>query len=242
MNLSSKDVDQLRSAFAVCRIAGIDAVVVTDNKVRGITPTSKQLILSEVDLSIDPSIKIGIGRIGELEKRLSVFGTEALDIVGKMNDNGEVTVLTIGAGRSKLQFRCTSEKMIKYPKANHDEPVARITATKDEIQRLARAIKTLGAETVSLGIGRDSSVKFECVSPTNESFVTSLEASATFENDPQGIVHIYEGDRFATILDAAAREMDPIELVLGDVGTLALKIRTHEVVIMPEANQEDDDE
>lgn len=241
MKMTQTDVEQLRSAFAVCRTAGIDAVVITDNKVRGITQTAKMAIISDVKLSFDPTLKIGIGRIGELEKRLAIF-TSDVSIEGKVNDNNEVSVLTIAAGKSKVQFRCTSEKMIKYPKSNDDPAVCVITATKAEITQIARATKTLGAEALTIAIGRDSTVKFECSASTNEAFGTALDAEASFVDEPQAIVHIYEGDRFATVLDAAAREADEVSLVLGDFGSITVSIKGHTLMAMPEANQEDDDE
>lgn len=241
MNLTNNDIEQLRSAFQICRVAGIDAVVVTDNQVRGITPNSKMAIISQASFSFDSSAKIGIGRISEFEKRLNIFAG-AVEGEGKLNDSNEVSVLTFGAGRSKVQFRCTSERLIKYPKANEDEAVATVTAKKIEVQQIARAVKTLGAEQLTLAVGRDGTVKFECSSPTNEAFGTELETSASFENDPQGIVHIYEGDRFATVLDAAARDAEEVTIVIGEFGSLTLMIKGHMIVVLSEANQEDDDE
>lgn len=244
MKMTVADVEQLRSAFAVCRTADLDSVVVTENMVRGLATNSKRALISPVNLSFDSALKIGIGRIGELEKRLAIFGTDTPTAEGKLNDSGEVAVLELISTnrKTKVQFRCTSERVIKYPKANDDEPVASFSASKDEIGQIARAVKTLGAEFLTIAIGRDSSVRFECSSPTNESFVTVLEKEAVFENGQQAIVHIYEGDRFASVLDAAAREVKDVEIVLGEFGSLTLSIKGHVLVIMPEANQEDDDE
>lgn len=241
MNLTNNDVEQLRAAFQICRVAGIDAVVVTDNQIRGVTPSTKMAVISQASFSFDSTIKIGIGRISEFEKRLNIFAG-AVEADGKLNDSNEVSVLTFGAGRSKVQYRCTSERMIKYPKSNEDEVVATITAKKVEVQQIARAVKTLGAEQLTLAIGRNGSVRFECSSPTNEMFSTELEATVHFENDPQGIVHIYEGDRFATVLDAAARDAEEVTIVVGEFGSSTMSIKGHTVVALPEANQEDDDE
>jgi hypothetical protein len=241
MNLTNNDVEQLRAAFQICRVAGIDAVVVTDNQIRGVTPSTKMAVISPASFSFDSTIKLGIGRIGEFEKRLNIFAG-AVEGEGKLNDANEVSVITLGAGRSKVQFRCTSERLIKYPKANDDDVVATITAKKSEVQQVSRAVKTLGAEQLTLAIGRDGAVKFECSSPTNEAFATEFDTKAEFESDPQGIVHIYEGDRFATVLDAAARDAEEVTMVLGELGSLTISIKGHTVVALPEANQENDDE
>ena len=241
MKITASDVEQLRTAFAVCRVAGIDAVVVTDNQVRGVAPTSKMAIISPAKFSFDSTLKIGIGRIGEFEKRAAIF-TTPMEGEGKENDKGEISILTLKAGKSSIQFRCTAERMIKYPKQNEDTTIVTIKMTKGEVQQIARAVKTLAAETLTLAIGRDGVIKFECAAPTNESFSAEITASADFEGDPQGIVHIYEGDRFASVLDAAAREADEVVLELGEYGSLTLNIKGHTLVALPNANMEDDNE
>lgn len=241
MKLTPNDIENLRGAFAICRVAGIDAAVITDGKVRGVTPTSKMALISDVGFSFDPTVKIGVGRIAEFEKRLSVFSGN-IDGEAKLNDKNEASLLTLKVGKTSIQFRCTSEKLIKYPKSNEDPEECIIRASKAEINQISRAVKSLGAETLTLAIGRDGAVRFECSAPTNEAFSTELAAEAKFENDPKGIVHMYEGDRFATVLDAAVRDTDEIMLVLGEGGSISLPIKGHMLVALPDANQEEDDE
>lgn len=242
MKMTADDVLKIKSAIAIARIAGIDAIVITNNIVAGLLPSTKLALISTMKFSFDPALKIGIGRIAELEKRLSIFGSTELEIEGKGTDAGEISVLNISAGKSKVQFRCTSERMIKYPKGNDDPAIAVVTGTKAEIQQIARAAKTLGAETITLAIGRTAAVKFECSSPTNEMFSTELAAAAVFENDQQAIVHIYEADRLAAVLDAAVRDADELSIVVGEFGSLTIAIKGHTLIAMPEANMESDDE
>lgn len=243
MKITNNDLETLRTAFQLCRTAGIDAVVVTDGMIRGLTPSTKMAIFTPAEFSFPKDVKIGIGRINELEKRLNIFG-DAVEGEAKLNDSNEVSLLTIGAGRSKVQFRCTSEKLIKYPKSNDDEPVALITLTKAELQQVSRAIKTLGAETLTIGVKRSGEVVIECTSPTNESFVAEVAASADFQNDPQGVVHIYEGDRLAVVFDTAARDAEEVSMVIGEFGSITLEIKGNTIVALPEADHEgeDDDE
>lgn len=241
MKLTPNDIENLRGAFAVCRIAGIDAAVITDGKVRGVTPTSKMAMISDVGFSFDADVKIGIGRIAEFEKRLSVFSGN-IEGEAKVNEKNEVSLLTLRSGKSSIQFRCTSEKLIKYPKKNEDPEECIVRASKAEIAQISRAVKSLGAETLTLAIGRDGAVKFECSAPTNEAFSTEIAAEAAFENGPKGIVHIYEGDRFASVLDASVRDADEVLLVLGEGGSISLSIKGHVLIALPDANQEEDDE
>lgn len=241
MNLTTSDIEAIRSALAVAKTAGIDAVVIHEAQVRGITPSSKMAIISPINLTIDDKVKLGIGRIGELEKRLQIFSGE---ITGecKLNDKMEVTVLNLAAGRSKVQFRCTAERLIKYPKAIEDPAVATIKANKAEVAQIARAVKTLAAENFTIAVGRDGAVKIECSSPTNEVFSTQLTLDAEFADAAQGIVNIYEGDRLATVLDAAARDSDETELVIGELGSITLLLKGSVIVALPDANKEGDDD
>jgi hypothetical protein len=241
MKLSRPDIDNIRAALVVCRAAGIESVVITDNKVRGTTPTTKVSIISDVPLSFDSKLVIGIGRVDDFASRLALFPTD-IAIEGKENDTGAVSLLTITGGRSRIQFRCTAERLIKYPKANNDEAVAYVKASKGEVQQLVRAIKTLGSETFVLAIGRDGIVRLESTSPTNETFAMELAEPVVFESDPQGVVHTYEGGRVASTLDLAVREVDDVTLIVGEMGSLTFTAGGQTMVAIPDANQEDDDE
>lgn len=241
MKMEPSEVHQLRTAFSICRIAGIDSVVVTDNQVRGVSPSSKMAILSPLDMSFDKDIKIGFGRLSEFEKRLSIFSTETL-IDCKVNDKNEVSLMTLSSSKAKVQFRCTSEHLIKYPKSNDDDLMVTVVATKDEITQLSRAVKMLGAPTLTISISRDLSVKFECSSETNEVFTSSLTNDAVFEDISEPVLFVYEGDKFATVLDAAAKDVDEVILSIGAFGSLMLTIKGITILALPESNQETDDE
>ena len=241
MKLTESDVAQLRAAFSSARIAGVESVFITENLVRGITLNTRSAIITPVKLSIDSAVKIGVGRMAELEKRLNIFGTEATAEL-KLNDKNEVTVLDIRSGKSKIEFRCTSERMIKYPKTLEDTELCKLKITKDEASQISRAIKSLSAQSITLAIGRDSGVSFECSSDTNEAFSVEIEAKAIFENPAAAAVHIYDGDRFSTVLDAAARDADAV-VTLGELfGSLTFDVKGHTLILMPIADHEGDDD
>lgn len=241
MNLTNNDIEELRAAFAVCRIAGIDAAVITEDQVRGVSPTSKMAVISPANLSFDPNVKIGIGRISEFEKRLNIFAG-AVEGEAKLNDSNEVSVLTLKAGKSKVQFRCTAEKYIKYPKENEDAPQVVITASKAEVQQISRALRTLDAENLTIAVGRDLTVRFECSSQTNEPFVMSLEALAEFEGDSVPIVQIYADKQLPAVLDAAARDSTEVTMAIGEYGSMTMMVKNQVLLVMPEANSEGEDD
>jgi hypothetical protein len=241
MKLSPSDLAELKTSFNACRIAGIDSVMITDNQIRGISANSKMAIISPIKISIDSTIKIGISRLSELEKRLSVFSDEAY-IDGTLNKNNEVLVLTMKLGKSSLQFRCTAESMIKYPKENEDTEDCSIVLNKTEVSQITKAVKTLGAEMLTIAIARDGSVSIQCTSPANETFCTTLDSNAEFVQEVHSVVQMYDADKLTSVLDAATRDLDEIPLIIGEYGSLTFMFKTHVLIAMPATNQENDDE
>jgi hypothetical protein len=241
MNLTNNDLNILRESFAVCRLLGVDAVVVTEGKIRGISQDSKAAILTDAQFSFDSSIKIGIGRIPELEKRLNIFSTAAV-ADAKVNDNNDVVMLKIKGGKAAVEFRCTAPKLIRYPKENADTASCTIKLTKDEVQQIVRGIRSMAAETSTVAVTRAGVVKVECASPTNEAFEIELDAAADFENDQQGIVHIYSAPRLANILDAAIKSYDEVALQIGEYGSITSVINGYQLVMNAEADHEGDDD
>jgi hypothetical protein len=238
MKIIQSDIENLKSSLYVARVSGIESVVITDNKIRGISPNSKIAVISNLDYSFDPSLKIGIGRISEFEKRISVFSGD-LTAQGKINDNKDVLSLTLQNNKSKLEFRCTAERLIKYPKANEDPELLSFTLSKSEIQELSRAIKTLGAEILTICIKQDFSVNIECLSSTNELFCTEAEEKAVFLEQYQNTVNQYSASDFIAVLDAAARTENLIKISVGESGTSTILVNNYVIIILPEYKHED---
>ena len=241
MKLTHEDLLRIRSAFAVCRSGGIESVVISEGQIRGISAAGKAAIISKLGVNTGDA-RIGVGRISDLEKRLAIFPGEML-AEGTVNQNNDCALLSIKAGRSTIQFRCTAEKFIKYPKSMSDDAICSFAMTKSEVQQLARAVRTLGAEIITFQFKKsDNSIHIESTSPTNETYKTVLEGSAEFVGDPQNIVHVYEGNCLSTMLDIAARDVDAVDVILGEAGSLTIIINGHTMVMMPEANNEGEDD
>lgn len=199
------------------------------------------MVRADGQFSFDPSIKLGIGRIAELDKRLGIF-SEAPTADCKVNDSNDVVLLKMKGGKTTVEFRCTSPKLIRYPKENADTPVCRIVVEKDEAQQISRGIRSMSAETATIAVTRTGLVKVECISVTNETFEIELSTAANFEDDQQGLVHIYSAARIASILEAAVKSYDGIGLQLGEFGSITTRINGYELVLSPEADHEGDDD
>ena len=241
MKLTHEDLLRIRAAFSACRSGGIESVVISEGQVRGISPAGKAAIISRIGVNTGDA-KIGIGRISDLEKRLSVFPGEVI-AEGAVNQNNDCSLLMIKTGKSSIQFRCTAEKFIKYPKSMSDDVVCSFAISKAEVQQLGRAVRTLGAEIITFQFKKnDQSIHIECTSPTNETYKTVLEGTAEFDGEAQNIVHVYEGNCLSQLLDAAAKDVDQVDVVLGEAGSLTTILSGHTMIMMPEANNEGEDD
>ena len=112
MKLTHTDIEELKTILAACKVIGVDGVVIHQGMARGAKVSLDAAILSTHTMSMSEDTRMGIGRCAELEKRLSIF-SGPIDIEGKTNDAGDVSMLTLSSGKTKVQFRCTSAALMK---------------------------------------------------------------------------------------------------------------------------------
>ena len=238
MKFTKQDIELIKSSLAACKVLGIDGIVLGDGLVRGAKPSLDAAIISEAKLSIDPSIKIGIGRVIELDKRLGVF-TSDVDLEGKCNDAGDVSMLTLSSGKTKMQFRCTAAALMRFPKSNDDTPAATISMTRAEAQQIARAAKTLGSETVTLQVTRDGAVRVECTDSALDKFEIELSQAAKYEDEETSLVQTYLANLFIDVLDTMSKEREEIDFIVGEVGSITALIKQHTMLLMPLLQEEE---
>lgn len=238
MKTIQTDIDELKSILAACKIVGVDGIVIHEGQARGAKPSLDAAILSPANFSFGSDLRIGIGRCGELEKRLNIF-SGPVSIEGKVNDAGDVSMLTLSSGKTKVQFRCTSANLMKYPKSNEDQPVCLITFTKLEVQQLNKAVKTLGAENIVIQVTRAGVVRLECFDSSNDKFDIELSKEVEFVEEAEGIVQTYLGALLVDVLDAACKDSEETTIVLGEAGSITAKAKGHSLLIMSQINGED---
>lgn len=238
MKFTNKDIEELKTVLAACKVIGVDAIVIHEGLARGAKPSLDAALLTAVNLSISEDTMIGIGRAAELDKRLSVFSAD-VSIDGKCNDEGIATMLTMSAGKSKMQFRCTSPALMRYPKANDDQPFAIVSLSRTEITQLSKAAKTLGAETIIVHISRDGTATMECVDSSNDKFVISLEKPVEFIDEKESVMQTYLAGLLADVLDASAKDNEDVTFVLGQAGSITATAKGHTLLVMPQITGED---
>lgn len=239
MKLTTKDAENLRSILSACKVIGVDGIVIYEGMARGAKPSLDAAIISQAGLSISEDLQLGIGRVAELEKRLAIFPGE-VEIEGKVTDTGNVTMLTISSGKSKVQFRCTSSALMKYPKSNEDPLLGTVFLNRSEVSQLSKAAKTLGAETVVLQVSRTGAVRLECLDSSNDRFDIELERQFEFEGEKESAVQTYLAGLFVDVLDASAKESEEIAFQLGEGGSITALAKGHTLLIMPQITTGED--
>ena len=239
MKTIQTDIAELKSILAACKLVGVEGVVIHEGLARGAPPSLNAAILSEADLSFSKDLRIGIGRVSELEKRLNIF-SGPVDIEGKTNDAGDVSMLTLSSGKTKVQFRCTNANLMTYPKVNEDQPVVLITFTKAEVQQANKAVKTLAATDIVIQVSRAGVVKLECSDSANDRFDIELANEAEFIEDADSIVQTYLASILVDVLDAACKTSEEVTVRLGEAGSLTAEALGHTLLVLPQINGEEE--
>lgn len=234
MELSKSDVEKLRTIFSVCAIGGIESIVITQGLVRGTNETRDAAIISETDLTIGAEYKIGLSPVQEFDKRLQLFSDANIEC--KLNGM-DVTLLTIGGGKSKAQFRCMSERLMRYPKELADTPVATITLTRSEAQQISRAAKAFKSEFVTFHISRQGTVAVECSDVTNDKFSMELDTPAEYVEDADSYVFSYVTKRATDVMDAATKDNETVTFVIGETGSAQATVKGHTLIILPQTEE-----
>jgi hypothetical protein len=237
MNFTAADVEELKAILALSKMVGIEGIVLADGKVMGGSSNKKVGLVSPTTLSIDPTVKVGIGRPAELEKRLAIFNGPVV-MSGEVGRTGEISRLTMAAGRTKAQFRCSATSMVIHLKENVDVPMVVVTVSKEEAGTLVKAAKTFGAETIVFKISSGGDVHIECVDSTNDQFTTGTERPAEYLDEAETVLFTYQAVHLTTILDVGTRDADTLDLVFGQAGSITALVKGHTVLLAPNYNED----
>jgi len=239
MKLTPKDIESLKSALAATKVVGVEGIVFNDGKVMGARISLDAAIISASGMDFNPEFRLGVGRVDELEKRLALF-SGPIEIDAKVSDAGDVSLLTISSGKTKVQFRCTSAALMKYPKKNNDPAFAVVYLSRAEAQQASKAAKSLKSDRLLLQVGRDGNVRLECVDSSNDRFEIELAKQADYMDEADSAVHSYIANVLTDVLDAAAKDAEEINLVLGADGSITTTARGHELIVFPQINGEEE--
>jgi len=238
MKLSSTDVQHLNNILNTCAIAGIEAVLIDEGVVRGINEGKTAVLISDLNVPAFPQ-KVAFTRLSSLRNRIALF-SDSLVIDAKESDRGEINSLEMASGKSKAQFRCTPTMLVKPPKIINDEDFVRLTFSKDELKTLLNASKVMGSKKIAIMIKSSGEVSFSASDESNDVFTSSVDAEAEFINDASTIYHDYPTDILSAVLKKASDDFDTLVIIMGEAGTMTVKVNGHNVTVLPMISDNDD--
>lgn len=244
MKLDQEQTQLLSNLLSVASICGIGSIVIVDGKARGINE-SKTCALISTDNLPQFSTKIGIGRIRDLQSRITVFAGKTDVVVDvKESDRGEVSALEISSGRNKVQYRCTSVVMLNdsIPKNVPDAftPAVKIFMQKDEMRTLLDAVRVMGSKKITLVVKTDRTVSFTVADAGNDNFTVTLNTPAEIINADETIVQYYSADVLGPVMKEKM-DGDTAVFNLGERGTFSTSVHGHTVIALPQIGDDGDE-
>lgn len=246
MKLTTENTTKLNALLNTASICGIESIVVIDDKARGINPAKTCFLVSSDNLPQFPQ-KIGLGRLKDLQSRISVFADKS-DVVidAKESERGEITSLEVSSGRNKVQYRCQSTVMLadSIPKNVPDafNPAYKLFINKDEMKMILDAVRVMGSKRITLAIKGDRTVSFTTSDASNDNFTVALSTPAErITEDEDTVVNYYAVDVFSPVIKELM-SLDTAVVHVGERGTMTAKINQHSVVLLPQVNDDGEEE
>jgi hypothetical protein len=237
MKLSTDDIKQLMGILNTCIMGGVDSLIIENGVIRAANESKTFAIISDSEVP-KFSQKIGISRLGALKSRIDIFGGNGLTIEANESGRGEISSLDISAGKSRVQFRCTSTALIKAPVSVNDTELYSIFLDKSEIKFIIDAVKVMNGKLITISVDELNKVQFEVRDASNEAFKIELVNKAEKLGDSTQSVTNYAVDVFLPILRYLSDNFDRAVLVIGERGTLSTKVGTHRVVLLPQISED----
>ena len=240
MKLSTTDTENLEKILNTCLLFDIDSIIIENGSFRGMTPSKTCAIISDVDVP-KLSQPLGISRLKSLQGRLSIFkALKDTVIEAKESERGEISSLSISAGRNKVQFRCTSSMLIKAPKQINDDVFGTVKFSSDECKMILNAIKVMDTKQVIFAAKANKSVSIEALDANNDPFKIDIEAPIDHDHD-RSIVTYYNPSVIKPILEKAFSDEKILEVIIGENGTFVAIVNDHPVTILPLIGDGDDE-
>lgn len=235
MKFSTQDIQALKNAISAARLVGVDAFVIANGKVSGVSEKMNGCIFSDFALSEKPDIRLGLNRISELDKRLSLFGDKDIDVTLDITAEGKAKIMHIKSPSGRIEFRCTDPKMIKAPTEITDPIIAVGVMSKAEVAQIVRGVNVLSAEKIVMHIDRNQVIRFEAKDATNDTFEFKLENPAEFIDEAAPMLTQFDGSGgvITKLLDAAGKDCDPMSFMISQTGQLRVNYNSFDLIAIP---------
>ena len=239
MKLSVESIANLEKVLATCGIAGIDAIVIEEDSLRGVNEDKTCVIIANQPHPGVPKIKegykMGLSRLGVLSNRLSLFKADPQTTVdAKENERGEIASLEIASPSAKVQFRCTASALIKAPKRVNDNVKHNVTVQKEQIPFILSGAKSMSAKRVVIASKNDG-LFFEFTDTNQDTFSVKVAESAG-----EVFAHHFPADVFLPLIRAAVNnnaDDETISIEIGEVGTINIVVNGFTLTVLPQVQE-----
>jgi hypothetical protein len=232
MNLSKDDIRNLRDAISICKVIGIEDLVVEDGKVLAFNPSKTAAIVSPIEMSIPTSVKMGLPRVKELDTRMAMF--DECEITLNLTAAEDVKTISITHEKMKVSFRCELARAIEHPKGVNMDIFASFYMTPSELKVISRGIKAMNADTVDITVS-SSAVTFSAADVNNELFKIELENEPQFEDEISMEMFTYSSDVICNLFAAIARIDEAVHVTITQQKLLGVEYFNHNVYLIQTA-------
>lgn len=250
-NLSKESVNQITKVLETCLVAGFEKIVIENSKdgnsIRGQNEDQTCLLITNTGgPDLDGAKFLGLSRLNILKSRVGVINGIDKDITVStdVNTKGEISSLQFKGDRAKTQFRCASPSIIKAPKGINDQEFVKFSIKKDDVTIISNAIRAMQAKTLSLVGKMNNSTNnveafIEITDATQDVFSFKICDAVEFIDDScedSVFVFNYLANIFTSLLkqnvSCLKEDEDQIELVIGQIGSIWLKINNNTFIIL----------
>ncbi len=185
--LSKQTLDYIETVVSVAKTAGIDNIIIEQDRVRGLDDDKTVLILQTEDVPTFPFGAIGLTRIGVFASRYEIAKTaKDFTVEANIDDtiNGEpsfVRGLLLKGKGVKIDYRCANPKTIQAPKALNDTITHKVKMSSDAVQMLSKGQAAMSADE-AIFVGTEDGVSLEIKDNNGDSLVYDITDDISLEN------------------------------------------------------------
>lgn len=241
MKLTSDSIDSLRKLIAATAIVDVDAVIIEDGKIRGLSEDKYVVMYSEKNVPDFGFAKVGLSRLKVLANRLSLVqdstGLVVESKIGRTDD--EAGSLDISWPKAKVGYRCADPSTIRCPKKFVDVAHWSVDIDSKNIPLIINALKAMGSKKVNINTRTGSEVFFELTDTNQDAFTLKIADGAKWIGADDGPknkvwVNFYSADKLIPLLRKASETLDDVTLVFGEKGSLQIVLEdTYRFILVP---------
>lgn len=240
MKLSPNLVEYIQSVVRVCRLVGIESVIIEQGLVRGTHGDRTVALIHSEDVPDLPFGAIGLTRLDVLQSRFDVIkNVKNVSIEANLKDNTNfIFSLTMKGQGIKIDYRCSDPSKIEARRSVKDAMIHRVQINPDLISMLTKGISAMNIgsaqtpDVVSI-ISNSEGVSIELVDVSNDVFKYIFAPSV--EMIGQGatgkFAHRYPAKLLLTIL----KDNPEGSFEVGSMGLLKASVNGFNVVVVPMA-------